>query len=89
VKIKGITAGELYGPAMKIETQEEADQYFELLVAYMIGCLQVNKETSTEDIRQKAEEITLQNLGYFAGYYDSNTIKRVKDLFGAKHPIFD
>jgi hypothetical protein len=32
--------------------------------------------------------IQLSNVGYFSGYYDSATAKRVLDWLGATHPIF-
>lgn len=30
----------------------------------------------------------LANVGYFSGYYDSSTAKRVLKWLGAEHPIF-
>ena len=73
------TIGCLYGPAMKIESQEEADAYFERLVAYSI---------SFGNSREKAEGIERANLGYYAGYYDNATRRRVERLFQCHHPIF-
>lgn len=34
------------------------------------------------------EDVAKSNLGYFAGYYDKETSKKIYDLFGAAHPIF-
>lgn len=37
---------------------------------------------------EEARNIISQNLGYFAGYYDDATAKKIDRLFGATHPIF-
>jgi hypothetical protein len=77
---KGVTIGEMYGPAMKITDQANADEYFERCVEYG---MRVGGQT-----RAQAESIQRQNLGYFAGYYDSETMERVNRLFRTVHPIF-
>lgn len=69
-----------YKTAMKIKTQEEADKFFEELVQHHM------KENG--DSRKKAEQIQRINLGYFAGYYDSETRERVERLFDCAHPVF-
>lgn len=74
-----MTYGELLAPAMQIIDQKEADEYFEALVEYQM------RYTPEKD---KAEAMTRSNLGYFAGYYDTEIMQRVQRLFGAKHPIF-
>ena len=74
-----ITIGEKYGPAMEITDQVTADAYFEECVEH---CMRHRHG------RNKAEVIERQNLGYFAGYYDSETRKRVEHLFKCSHPIF-
>lgn len=75
-----MTYGELYGPAMKITEQEEADKYFAMLVDHAM--------TEFGKTRGEAEELERHNLGYFAGYYDHKTRERVERLFKCKHPIF-
>jgi hypothetical protein len=72
------TIGERYEPAMKVETQVEADRYFEQLVTDQL-------EAGVP--REKAEDIERANLGYFAGYYDRETRERVERLFRCKHPV--
>jgi hypothetical protein len=37
--------------------------------------------------RARAEQIERVNLGYYSGYYDHETMKRVERLFLAPHPI--
>jgi hypothetical protein len=77
---KDYTIGELYTPAMTIETQEEADEYFNALVEHNIS------RYGTDPI--KAINIEKSNLGYFAGYYDNETMERVQKLFSCQHPVF-
>ena len=76
---KNITYGEKYNPAMKIETQKEADAYFEKCVKHTM---------LFNHSRKKAIEIERKNFGYYAGYYDDETQKRVQMLFRCNHPIF-
>jgi Asp-tRNA(Asn)/Glu-tRNA(Gln) amidotransferase A subunit family amidase len=75
------TIGEIYGPAMKITDQGETAAYFAELVAYMQAR---NPGMDSETAR----EAVLSNLGYYAGYYDNATRRRVERVFGAAHPIF-
>lgn len=75
-----MTIGEAYGPAMEITDQQEADEYFEALV---VSCMKHGGHP-----REKAEWIERQNLGYYAGYYDKATRKRVERLFNCAHPVF-
>ena len=74
-----LTYGEAYEPAMEITDQEEADRYFLVLV----GMSMKNGQS-----REEAEKIQRENLGYYAGYYDSETRARVEKLFNCAHPIF-
>lgn len=77
-----MTSQERYDPAMEIETQEDADVYFDRLIEHHL-------RTSPEPLsREKAEEIERSNLGYHAGYYSHETRERVERLFRCAHPIF-
>ncbi|MHC4734647.1 MAG: hypothetical protein ACYTDW_09330 [Planctomycetota bacterium] len=76
---KDLTHRDKYGPAMKITEQADADAYFELCIAQ---CMSHGKS------RAEAELIERQNLGYWAGYYDSATRERVERLFRCAHPVF-
>ena len=67
------TYGTLYDPAMVIETQEEATEYFEALVQRYIRCF--------DTTREEAEEAQRHNLDYYAGYCSDGTKRRVKRLF--------
>jgi hypothetical protein len=74
-----ITIGEKYSPAMEIQTQEEADAYFEKCVVHAMRFGR---------LRAEAEQLERRNLGYYAGYYGEETRERVERLFKCAHPIF-
>ena len=74
-----ITIGDKYRPAMEITDPVEARAYFDACVEH---CMRFGKT------RAEAEHIERVNLGYFAGYYDSDVGQRVLQLYGAAHPIF-
>lgn len=76
---ENITIGDKYGPAMKITDPEEAKEYFEACVLHTM---------SFGKSREEAEQIERSNIGYYAGYYDSEIASRVYELFNCKHPIF-
>ncbi len=71
--------GEIYGPAMELETQEEADAYFEQLVGHRLRRDAVDREA--------AETIERNNLAYYAGYCSHETRLRVEKLFSCTHPV--
>lgn len=77
---EGATIGEMYGPAMEIQTKEEADAYLESLVQWAM--------TRWGKSREEATAAEKSNLGYYSGYYDNETAQRVMRLFDCAHPIF-
>jgi len=79
-----LTYGECLNPAMKITDQDDADQYFTNYARYIQRALK--KEPRDDDMT--AEGIARINLGYYAGYYDEETMERVNRLFKTQHPIF-
>lgn len=74
-----MTNGEKYGPAMRARTQQVADECFAALVAHSM---------SFGNTREEAERIERSNIGYWAGYYDNETRRRVERLFRCSHPVF-
>lgn len=76
----GQTIEEMYGPAMEITDQAEADAYFEKLVIYEMNYHNMRREG--------AERIQRENLGYYAGFYSAETRERVERLFKCEHPVF-
>lgn len=74
-----MTVGELYGPAMEVQTQQEADNQFFVIVQHLMR---------KGRFREEAEAMARSNIGYYAGYYDSETRQRVERLFRCSHPVF-
>jgi hypothetical protein len=82
-----MTYGDSLGPAMKIKDPADAQQYLADYVAYIReGIKRANSEPRKDG--KSAEEIALDNLGYYAGYYDNETRERVERLFKCQHPVF-
>lgn len=77
---KETTYGERYHPAMEIRTEEEAALYFRILVENTVQYSEMSYE--------EAVRCEKSNLGYYAGYYDYETMERVNRLFGTTHPVF-
>jgi hypothetical protein len=69
-----------YRDVCEAATKEEMVQRFDALL----------KELSDREGGTPASHRTIQlaNVGFFSGYYDSATAKRVLDWLGATHPIF-
>ena len=73
------TIGEIYGPAMEIYEQDKANEYFESIV--------LEHMENWGKTRKEAEDIVRINLGYYAGYYNIETMERINRLFRTAHPI--
>jgi len=71
------TQGELYDPAMEVQTKEEAAAYFKKL-----------QDMMTDVHPDISEKIIKANLGYWAAYGDSERRERVERLYDCEHPIF-
>jgi hypothetical protein len=74
------TTGELLEPAMRITDQADAEAWFRLV------CAEVAAESGIE--LEEVERSIRAQLGYFAGYYDHETRRRVERLFRTTHPVF-
>ena len=74
------TIDEIYGPAMSIQTQKEADIYLDRLI-----CAHIEEN---RDSLEEALKVQRNNLGYYAGYCCAETRERVERLFKCAHPIF-
>lgn len=74
------TLGDRYGAAMEVQTPEDAQRIFERLVTTSM--------TAGNRTREAAERLERQNLGYYSGYYNLETQRRVERLFSAAHPVF-
>ena len=79
-----LTYGECLDPAMKITDENDAKQYLDAYVSY----IQKHLDKEPRNDNKTALEIAKMNIGYYAGYYDNETSKRVNKLFCCSHPIF-
>jgi hypothetical protein len=81
---RSISVRQLYGPAMQIETQEDADAYLALLVERLV--------THFGQDEDEARRIAVNNLHAFAEDHYQDVAGRVRDLFripGDMVPVFD
>lgn len=76
---RDVKNGAKYNPAMQIHDYIEAGAYFEKCVRH---CM------SWGHTREEAEHIERSNIGYWAGYFDNETMARVYKLFQTQHPVF-
>ena len=79
-----LTYGECLDPTSKITDQADADQYKAAYIAYQ----KMHMKGDRNDKGLTAEDIVNSNIGYWSGYYDSETAERIKRLFKCNHPIF-
>ena len=64
----------------------EAKTKAEMLAAFDTVLNEVVAENG--GTREGHRQTQLSNVGYFAGYYDAETYKRVHEWLGTEHPIF-
>ena len=83
-KNKKPTYREVYGPAMEITDQADADQY----KIKMLDLLNTRLINGKNELGITSEQMLNINLGYYAGYYDKKVAARVHKLFVCSHPIF-
>lgn len=76
---EGSTYGDLYDPAMMVQTKEEATAYLDKLVRYQ-AAHGVSSDVATKSIKT--------NLAYWAAYGDNERRERVERLFECEHPYF-
>lgn len=79
-----LTYRECLQPAMSIREEADADQYFAAYVAFIQRSL--DKEPRKDNMT--AAQIARINLGYYAGYFDTETRERIYRLFACTHPVF-
>lgn len=77
---ENLTIRETGDPAMEILIKEDAEWYFEKLVQRSIKYFGQSRDEATN--------IQKGNLGYYSGYYDTETMIRVQKLFDCAHPVF-
>lgn len=80
---KDATYGDIYKPAMELETREQADEWWEAAHSSLVE--------HWDKSEAEADEIISHNLGYWTGYYSDEVAERVFKLFEHRkvsHPIF-
>lgn len=75
------TIGEVFDEAVHCAKTGKASDFFK---AYVEHIFNVNDKVNTY---AEAEEIAKSNLGYFAGYYDKETIDIIYKTYQCSHPI--
>jgi hypothetical protein len=75
-----ISHDDKYWPAMKVQTEAEAQEYLEACIEH---CMRGGNYT-----RAEAEHIEKTNIGYWTGYCAHETADRVMRLFDCEHPYF-
>lgn len=65
----------------KVSTQEEADRCLKEYIDELMA--------ETGKNRRAAKKLAKVNIGYFAGYHDEETARRIWKLYRTRHPIFD
>lgn len=78
-----ISMGQVFNMALSLAKTDydEAQNFFKEYIKYIY---EDNKNISLE----KAEEIAKRNLGYFAGYFDSDICNIIYKTYECSHPIF-
>lgn len=69
-----------YADVCESKSKEEMVQRFDAMLNELCA-----REGGTPESYRLNE---LSNIGYWTGYYSSDTAKRVRDWLGATHPIF-
>jgi hypothetical protein len=75
----GATYGEMYDPAMEVQTEQEAAAYLDRLIRYQVAH-GVHPDIATKIIKV--------NLAYWAAYGSHERRERIERLYGCEHPVF-
>lgn len=76
------TMGDIFDECLRIIELEDPLLATEFIDDY--GTFLERVDPDCEDGRH----VAMQNLGYFAGYYDQETASKVYEFFGVEHPFF-
>jgi starvation-inducible outer membrane lipoprotein len=69
-----------YSKICEAKTPEDMQVLFEALLLEICA-----DHGGSPDKHRKTQ---MRNVGYFAGYYDPTTMRRVNEWLGAVHPVF-
>ena len=74
------TYKEQFESAIACKDKAEAEEWLKGEIAYAVK--------NYGQTPKEAEDVIKANLGYMAGYYGQEEAQKVKDLYGALHPVF-
>lgn len=77
--------GRIMEYCMTVTDPTEAKSFWEEMMQWSLANWNVK---GVDPTRENAERTMLNNLGYWAGYYNPEVGRRIRNLFGAVHPIF-
>jgi hypothetical protein len=77
------TAGDIFDKALEIAKTGDSDRCQKFLTTYVSYIISENGCAIEE-----ATRIAKNNLGYFAGYYNSEVYETINKAYGAVHPVF-
>lgn len=78
------TMGDIFDTALEVAKAKEHKRCESFLFCYADYIKSENPEMDIKDCLERAKS----NLGYFAGYYSTETAKLIQDSYRAVHPIF-
>lgn len=78
------TMGEIFDKALETAKTKDQKRCESFLLCYADWIKEENPEMVIEDCLKRAKS----NLGYFAGYYSTETAKLIENSYRAIHPIF-
>ena len=77
------TMGEIFNTALDVAETGDGDRCQAFLTSYVEYIVSESNNNVAE-----AENIAKSNLGYFAGYYNSEVYETINKAYGAVHPVF-
>ena len=77
------TMGEIFNTALDVAKTGNSDRCQAFLTSYVEYIVSESNCNIAE-----AEMISKSNLGYFAGYYNSEVYETINKAYGAVHPVF-
>lgn len=77
------TMGEIFNTALDVAKTGNSDRCQKFLTSYVEYIVSESNLNVAE-----AENIAKSNLGYFAGYYNSEVYETINKAYGAVHPVF-
>ena len=81
------TMGELFNKALAIAKSGNSSECSNFLKAYAENIYTENSRDKVPTM-EDAYKCAKSNLGYFSGYYDSETYELINKAYNAIHPIF-